>query len=77
MLLRPTSRGKGLSMRTPVAKGEVMGQGGVGSRLWGDEWAVRRGSWHLQYSLCVRRKERHRVVKRAEIVLLESIESLG
>lgn len=44
---------------------------------WGDGWAVRRGSWHLQYSFVHERKERHRVVKRAEIVLLESIEKFG
>lgn len=43
-------------MRTPVGGG-IMGQGGVGSRLWGDGRAVRRGSWHLQDSLYMRERK--------------------
>ena len=57
MLLRPTSRGKGLWLRGQQRSLYVMGQGGVGSRLWGDGGVVRRGSGHLQYSLYMREKK--------------------
>ena len=49
--------GKGLWLRGPQWAGEVVIQGGVGSRLWGDGWAVRRGNWHVQYSLYMRERK--------------------